>query len=131
MARSKTVTLKGAAAQAFVEAKRAEMENKPRTYGEHCQAVVVAIHMDMANGDVAGAVLRLQHFAEGQRLVVTEGVESVWHYHLSNADDRTKSICGKRTMAASVALSEWKVPFGGHLPKKPTWCKDCEERRSK
>lgn len=58
-------------------------------------------------------------------LVVTEGISSMWHYHLSTADKRTRGLCGAQTMRTEIPLLDWKVPFGEHFPKRPTWCAKC------
>lgn len=60
-------------------------------------------------------------------LVVTEGISGVWHYHISEAHRTTRGICGAKTMHTSIPITEWKVPFGEHFPKKPTWCEACDE----
>jgi hypothetical protein len=65
-----------------------------------------------------------------KELRITEGIAGYWHYHFSRADDTpTKSLCGKPVMYTSIPLDQWRVPFGEHFPKRPTWCDDCEQMR--
>jgi hypothetical protein len=59
-------------------------------------------------------------------LVVTEGIGGVWHYHLSEAHRMTRGMCDARTMHTAIPLDAWKVPFGEHFPKRPTWCEKCD-----
>jgi hypothetical protein len=59
-------------------------------------------------------------------LKVTEGISGMWHYHLSEAKRETRAICGAQTMTTSIPLEEWRVPFGEHFPKRPTWCEKCD-----
>ena len=59
-------------------------------------------------------------------LKVTEGISGVWHYHLSEAHRESRAICGAQTMGTSIPLEGWRVPFGEHFPKKPTWCEKCD-----
>jgi hypothetical protein len=59
-------------------------------------------------------------------LVVTEGVSGVWHYHLSEAHRTSRALCDAQTMATSMPLQNWKLPFGEHFPKRPTWCEKCD-----
>jgi hypothetical protein len=59
-------------------------------------------------------------------MVITEGVSGLWHYHLSKEDEKTRGLCGARVMTTSILLKDWKVPFGAHFPKRPTWCKECD-----
>lgn len=59
-------------------------------------------------------------------LVITEGVSGLWHYHISREDKKTRALCGAQTMHTSIQLKDWKVQFGEHFPKRPTWCSHCE-----
>ncbi len=59
-------------------------------------------------------------------LVITEGIAGMWHYHLSEAHRKTRSLCGARTMHTAMPLQDWNVPFGEHFPKRPTWCEKCD-----
>lgn len=67
---------------------------------------------------------------KGRKVTVTEGVSGLWHYHLSREDEPSRGLCGASVMGSRVKMSEWKVPFGAHFPKKPTWCKVCEGLRT-
>jgi hypothetical protein len=70
----------------------------------------------------------------GQRvasnLEVTEGIAGYWHYHISRSERPYRALCGAQAMGASIRLADWRVPFGEHLPKRPTWCAECERLRS-
>lgn len=58
--------------------------------------------------------------------VITEGISGLWHYHLSESGKTTRGLCGARTMHTSIMRRDWRVPFGEHFPKRPTWCDKCE-----
>lgn len=64
-------------------------------------------------------------------LMVTEGISGYWHYHISYTDSFVRSLCGASTMITSIPLHRWKVPFGEHFPKRPTWCSHCEQLRER
>ena len=55
---------------------------------------------------------------------LVEGIESVWHYHLS--DDGRHALCGARVMISSAPESSWGYR-SGHLHER--YCKKCEELR--
>lgn len=59
--------------------------------------------------------------------IITEGVAGLWHYHLSNPQSSATALCGAAVMRTDMPLSAWKVPFGEHFPKRPTWCKACDK----
>lgn len=40
-------------------------------------------------------------------IIVTEGVESTWHYHLSYQSKFSKSLCGITVMHTSLPLDAW------------------------
>lgn len=63
-------------------------------------------------------------------LEITEGVSGLWHYHLSESREQVPivALCGARVMHTSMRLESWRVPFGEHFPKRPTWCAECEKR---
>jgi len=55
-------------------------------------------------------------------VVVTEGVESTWYYHLSWADGRNRTaLCGASVFATLVPLTAWG--HVGHLRER--WCSEC------
>lgn len=60
-------------------------------------------------------------------LRISEGVSGLWHYHLSGSELSLRGLCGRSTMTTSIPLRAWRVPFGEHFPKRPTWCERCEE----
>ncbi len=62
-------------------------------------------------------------------LMVTEGVESMWHYHFSYKKTMSRGLCGATTMYTSIRVEDWGVKFGEHFPKRPSWCKDCEQKK--
>lgn len=58
---------------------------------------------------------------------ITEGISGYWHYHLSRDSEPFTAICGAKVMGTEMPLTSWKVPFGEHFPKRPTFCKTCDE----
>ena len=64
-------------------------------------------------------------------LVITEGVAWMWHYHISKEETSTRGLCGAPTMRTAMRMSAWKVPFGEHFPKRPTWCHKCDAMKEK
>lgn len=56
--------------------------------------------------------------------VITEGVESLWNYHISKKDNFVKSLCGKQTMGTSMPLGHWGFTLE-HIPQ--TYCEKCKE----
>lgn len=68
--------------------------------------------------------------ADMKHQVVTEGIHGMWHYHISEAGKTTRGLCGAKTMHTSISLKDWRVPFGEHFPKRPTWCQECERLRA-
>lgn len=63
-------------------------------------------------------------------LVVSEGIAGYWHYHISEPGKTTRGLCGAKTMHTSINIRDWRVPFGEHFPKRPTWCHECEAMRA-
>lgn len=61
------------------------------------------------------------------KLMITEGVESLWHYHLSYDNTKSRGLCGARTMYTTIHVEDWRVPFGEDWGKQPTWCTACEQ----
>lgn len=59
--------------------------------------------------------------------VISEGVSGVWHYHLSDESTGHRGLCGAHTMPTKIRLQDWRVQFGEHFPKRPTWCDECEK----
>ena len=62
-------------------------------------------------------------------LVITGAFSGLWHYHLSEEGKTTRSLCGAWVVTTSIRLADWKVLFGAHFPKRPTWCAECEKKR--
>jgi hypothetical protein len=62
-------------------------------------------------------------------LKITEGVSGMHHYHLSTEQSPYRGLCGAQVMGTAMPLERWRVPFGEHFPKRPTWCEKCEERK--
>jgi len=66
----------------------------------------------------------------GQRvagaLKITEGIAGYWHYHLSSPSAPFRGLCGAKVMHTAIRLQDWRVPFGEHFPKPPSWCAQCE-----
>lgn len=67
-----------------------------------------------------GAKLKASMPAYG--LVITEGVPSVWHYHISRSTDTLSGLCGKKTMKTSIPSSAWRLVT--HIGE--TYCTSCE-----
>ena len=59
--------------------------------------------------------------------VVTEGVESTWHYHISErGPDAHTSLCRSLVMNTSIPLTNWdSTPEGYHI--REHWCKKCHD----
>lgn len=70
--------------------------------------------------------------AQLQPLQITEGISGLWHYHLSinTPGGFVQGLCGARTMRTSMPLGDWKVPFGQHFPKQPTFCEVCDRLKT-
>jgi hypothetical protein len=62
---------------------------------------------------------------------ITEGVAGLWHYHLSKDDSKSRALCGSQVMDTAMPLGDWKVPFGEHFPKRPTFCEECDKLKEK
>jgi len=63
-------------------------------------------------------------------LVVTEGIESLWVYHLSEETKPTKALCGKSTMSTAILLEAFGVGNAAPdaAPIKGRWCEVCRQR---
>lgn len=59
--------------------------------------------------------------------IVTEGIQGLWHYHLSDPKTFTRGLCGAQTMKTAIEATDFGKPFGEHFPKKPTWCAKCQQ----
>ena len=59
---------------------------------------------------------------------ITEGVSSVWHYHLRVVGE-IKALCGGMVMHTSIPLERWnkKIP-NYHLPE--SFCSRCDNMRA-
>jgi len=60
-----------------------------------------------------------------KNLKIVEGVESVWHYHLSETGKSAQpALCGnKRVMNTLIPLDNWGKK-SGHIPD--SFCKECD-----
>lgn len=58
-----------------------------------------------------------------QKLIITEGIEGYWNYHLSFSSMFTKSLCGKDVMKTSLKKSQWGTKT--HLNE--SYCDECVE----
>lgn len=58
-------------------------------------------------------------------LKIVEGVESVWHYHLSESGETARpALCGNvRVMTTKIPLATWGSKKG-HIPS--SYCKTCD-----
>lgn len=54
-------------------------------------------------------------------VIISEGINGTWHYHLSFNDCTAISLCGKQTMASNAPRSSWG--YQSHLNER--YCKDC------
>lgn len=59
-------------------------------------------------------------------LKIVEGVESVWHYHLSETGENYKpALCGRiEVMKTLIPIGTWGMK-GDHIPS--SYCKKCNE----
>jgi len=57
-------------------------------------------------------------------LKIVEGVESTWHYHLSETGENAKpALCGnKNVMMTKIPFSNWGKK-STHIPE--SFCKEC------
>lgn len=63
--------------------------------------------------------------AERNELVVTEGSNGYWNYHLSRRVSLMRALCGKPTLPTAIPLTAWGAPSEENLPKPPTYCEAC------
>lgn len=56
-------------------------------------------------------------------MIISEGVEGYYFYHISPDDSPTKSLCGKTVMPTQIPVSTWG--FKGHLNER--YCAECEK----
>jgi len=54
---------------------------------------------------------------------VTEGVESMWNYHISHDSKPHQSLCGKQVMCTSIPLEKWGMKVD-HIPE--SFCTRCK-----
>jgi hypothetical protein len=59
-----------------------------------------------------------------RKFVVTEGIESTWHYHISLEDKPTRSLCGVRTMRTNLPMKSWGI-VTEHIKEK--YCNECRK----
>lgn len=57
-------------------------------------------------------------------LVITEGVEGYFHYHLSHHNKRARALCGRQVMSTMIPLGYWGSIT--HLREK--WCAECARK---
>lgn len=61
--------------------------------------------------------------------VVTEGVESTWHYHWSKDGVTSRALCGAMTMPTGARPEDWGWPgHPGHIRYK--YCKRCADLKA-
>jgi hypothetical protein len=60
-----------------------------------------------------------------KNLVVTEGIASVWHYHLSEAHWKSRALCGKQAMPTNIPVRTWGFK-PDHMPS--SYCRVCETK---
>lgn len=56
-------------------------------------------------------------------MIISEGVEGYFFYHISPNDTPVKSLCGKLVMPTSIPLTTWGTK--GHLNER--YCNECEK----
>jgi hypothetical protein len=56
------------------------------------------------------------------KYVITEGVESTWHYHISEEATPTRSLCDKWTMRTNLPMEKWGT-VTEHIKEK--YCSEC------
>ena len=66
--------------------------------------------------------------AERNELVVTEGSNGYWNYHLSRRVNLLRALCGTPTMPTAIPVSAWGAQAEENLPKSPTYCQACAGR---
>jgi len=66
--------------------------------------------------------------AEKNEVVISESTHGVWDYHLSRRSNILRGLCGTPTLPTKMPLSAWGEQYDENLPKKPSYCKKCEER---
>jgi len=54
---------------------------------------------------------------------VTEGVESMWNYHISHDSNPYQSLCGKQVMPTFIPLEKWGEKVD-HIPM--SFCTRCK-----
>jgi hypothetical protein len=62
-----------------------------------------------------------KHKPQEQKVVITEGVESTFHYHFSMSGDTTRSLCGAKVMPTNIPLNGWG--YVSHINEK--YCVEC------
>ncbi|HRP29907.1 MAG TPA: hypothetical protein PLG77_15880 [Burkholderiaceae bacterium] len=63
--------------------------------------------------------------AERNELVVTEGSNGFWDYHLSRRVNHLRALCGAATLPTAIPVSAWGAPAEEGLPKSPNYCEKC------
>ena len=56
-----------------------------------------------------------------KKYIITEGVESTFHYHLSDEKTPTRSLCGKWVMHTDLPMDTWGMVT--HLHER--YCSEC------
>ncbi len=64
---------------------------------------------------------------ERNELVITEGSNSFWNYHLSRRVNHMRALCGAATLPTALPVSAWGAPGEAGLPKSPTYCQKCAD----
>lgn len=62
---------------------------------------------------------------ERNELVITEGSNGFWNYHLSRRANHMRALCGTATLPTALPVSAWDAPAEAGLPKTPTYCEKC------
>jgi hypothetical protein len=59
-----------------------------------------------------------------KNFIITEGIESTWHYHISFEDKPHISLCGRKTMRTNLPLKSWGI-VSEHIGER--YCKECKK----
>lgn len=59
-----------------------------------------------------------------EKYEIVEGVEGVWHYHLSEVDSKN-TLCGEPSMSTEIPISSWRSGNPTQIPM--SYCEECEK----
>jgi hypothetical protein len=88
-------------------------------------------HKQSSGGTVTTITFPIDFTSDHQaalRLVVTEGISSLYDYHLSHPQTFAQSLCGVHTATTGIQTKQWRKPFGKITPR---WCVTCEQKAAR